>query len=459
MKFVQWRRTAWRRFFAGAAFVAGLSGCAPTEQRAHFAAQKRIWNQQTSSQDHGPTNEPFLDEHVLHRERLIAEVLNRNPSLDSARQAWGEALARYPQVTAFSDPSLAYQTAPGSILSPHGFGQMIQLKQRFEWPGKQALRGAIALAEADAKEADIERVKLHLRTTASLLYDNYFAKGLALQINQAHQKLVTKLRQSAEAQYVAGRADQQDPLSADVELALIEQERVRLSAELQVTAAQLNGLLHRPADAQLPPPPLTLEVATVPERSLQEWRQVAQENRPELHTGSETIRARQNDVKLAKKAYFPDFSVNGTYNSMWPQLEHQLMVGFSLNIPIQLVARRGRQSQANTALARAELELRESQITVDVEVQEAITRFNESVLQVGVYQQKILPSARRQIEAAEAAYTSGRSSFSSIMTAQRRLRTFERAYADALAETWRRRALLARSVGLATINQNNGSLQ
>ena len=33
------------------------------------------------------------------------------------------------------------------------------------------------------------------------------------------------------------------------------------------------------------------------------------------------------------------------------------------------------------------------------------------------------------------------------MIAQRRLRTFEREYAETLADTWRRRASLARAVG------------
>jgi len=229
--------------------------------------------------------------------------------VQSARQAWGEALARYPQVTAFADPTLSYESAPGTIGSEHGYGQVVRLAQRFEWPGKQTLRGAIALAEADGKRADLERVRLHLSTTASILYDDYFAVGRGLEINRENQALVTRLRQSADAQYAAGRGAQQHSLQADVELALLERERLTLVAREQIIGAQINGLLHRSAASKLPAAPTKLDVATVPTGSPDQWRQHAQQHRPELRTIARVVEARRRGVALARRAYYPDFSV------------------------------------------------------------------------------------------------------------------------------------------------------
>jgi outer membrane protein TolC len=270
---------------------------------------------------------------------------------------------------------------------------------------------------------------------------------------------VTRLRQGAEAQYAAGRGGQQDPIQADVELALLERERLTLAAREQIIVAQINGLLHRPAEGRLPAAPATLEPAAAPSRSAEQWQRYAQQHRPELHTAARIVDARASSMALAQRAYYPDFSFGVAYNSMWPQLEHQFMLGFSLNIPIQLGARRGGVNEATAALARAESLQAERRSAVNVEVRQAWVRFDEALAQIAVYRDQILPAARRQIEAAEAGYTSGRNSFSDIMSAQRQLRRFEQAYAEALADTWRRRAALTRAAGTASGQPAEGGVR
>ena len=453
------KRAAWQRRLLVTALLPTLGGCVVGTQQTQHNALTLAWTRGAPTDAPEPAASPFLGADTLSRERLVEQVLLRNPTVETARQAWGEALARYPQVTAFSDPTLTYEAAPGTIGSDHGYGQVVRLSQRLEWPGKQALRGAVALAEAEARSADLEQVRLHLRTTASLLFDDYFAVGRALEINRAHRELVTRLREGAEAQYAAGRGGQQDPIQAEVELALLERERLTLAAREQIIVAQINGLLHRPAEGQLPAAPVTLELAAAPSWSAEKWQRHAQQYRPELRTAARIIDARASGVALAQRAYTPDFSLGAAYNSMWPQLEHQFMMGFSLNIPIQLGARRGGVNEASAALASAESLQAERRSAVDVEVRQALVRFAEALAQVAVYRDQVLPAARRQIEAAEAGYTSGRNSFSDIMSAQRQLRHFEQAYAEALADTWRRRAALTRAAGTALGQPAEGGVQ
>ena len=57
----------------------------------------------------------FDGQAYLYREGLIQAVLSRNPSIESARQAWEAAVYRYPQVIALDDPMMAYAFAPESI--------------------------------------------------------------------------------------------------------------------------------------------------------------------------------------------------------------------------------------------------------------------------------------------------------------------------------------------------------
>ncbi len=447
------RCAGWRRHLLTAALLPSLGGCMAATQVSHHTAMGLAMARGASVEAPDPTEDPFPGVATLERERLIDEVLRRNPGVESARQAWREALARYPQVTAFADPTLSYEAAPGTLASEHGYGQVIRLNQRFEWPGKQALRGAVVLAEAEARGEVLERVRLRLRTTASVLYDDYFVVRRALEINRVHQALVTALRRSAEAQYGAGRGSQQDPIQADVELALLQRERLALVARGQVIVARLNGLLHRPATSPLPAAPPSLDAATMPSLSATQWLQRAHERRPDLRAASRIVDARRSGVTLAEHAYYPDFSIGAAYNSMWPQIEHQFMFRFSLNIPLQLDSRRAGVEQASAALARAQSRHAEREDAVGVEVRKSLVEFEETIAEVAVYRDQILPATRRQVEAAEAGYMSGRNSFSDIMNAQRRLRSFELEYAQALANTWRHRASLSGAVGTARLQQ------
>jgi outer membrane protein TolC len=438
------------------AWLPTLGGCLAASQVARYDALALSVAEGVPVPVADPASDPFTGVEALSREGLIAEVLLRNPTVESARQAWRETLARYPQVTALADPSVTYETAPGTIASEHGYGQVVRLSQRFEWPGKQALRGAIVLAEAEARGADLERARLHLAMTASILFDDHYVVRRALEINREHVSLVTRLQQSAQAQYGAGLGSQQDPLQADVELALVERERLALVARQQVIAAQINGLLHRAPTSALPPAPATLVAATMPVGSASEWAERATLERPEMQATTHRIDAARSGVALAERAYMPDFSVAGTYNSMWPQLEHQFMFGLSLNIPIQIGARVGGVEEASAALARARAVHAGQLDGVRVEVREAWVRLEEAIAQVALYRDRILPASRQQVAAAEAGYQSGRDSFSDIMAAERRLRSFEGEYEEALANTWRGRAVLARATSVAPQPQAGG---
>jgi outer membrane protein TolC len=391
--------------------------------------------------------EALAQPEVLTRGWLIAEVLEKNPTAESARQAWQMALAREPQVTALADPMVTYESAPRTIGSDHGYGQVVRLSQRFEWPGKQALRGTITRASAAALKADLEQVRLDLALTASMLFDSHYVAHRAGEINATHTAIVHRLQQSAEAQYAAGRASQHDPLQAEVELALLERQRLSILARQQVLMAQLNGMLHRQPTAEVPTLPASLSAA--PEQAYgTDWDVRALAERPELVASTHHIEARQNSVSLAQRAYLPDFTLGGTYNSMWPAPEHQFMLGLSANIPIQLGAKRGAVDEANAALARAKADHAQQLIAVRVELREARIHLVEALAQAKLYTDRILPTARRQVAAAEAGYQSGRDSFSDIMVAERQLRTFEQEYEEALANTWSQQALFNRATGL-----------
>lgn len=396
----------------------------------------------------GPSKDaPFAGASVLKRAELVREVLARNPSLEAARQAWQAARARYPQDTALEDPMLSYSVAPLSITGRERFGQVVELSQQLPFPGKRGLRGDVALAEAAAMREDMEELRLRLALMASTLFDDLFIVQRSLAINDEHLQLLEQLKKSAEAQYVAGRASQQDPLQAEVELSDVLRERVMLESERDRLRAELNGLLHRPPLAWLPSPPDRLAVppgAPGPGEALQDE---ALRQRPEL----EGLRARlgggEAAVRLAQREYYPDLQVMSSYNSMWMETPHQFMAGVSINVPLDFGKRKAAVQEAEAKLARLRSEERRLIDDIRVQVEQARTRLVEARRVVELFRERIVPAARDQVAAARAGFESGKNSFQVLIDAERNLRSVELRSQTALVDVQRRQAELDRVIG------------
>ena len=386
----------------------------------------------------------------LDRAALIEAVLARNPDVESARQAWRAALAGVSQATAFEDPMLSYSFAPLSIVDDKGipYGQTVEVGQTFPFFGKRRLAGEVALAEAEAMKGELEQVRLELSVMASNLYDDYYVAARALDINRHHSEILRQVRKSAEAQYVSGRASQQDPLQAEVELETLGIERIAIESMRDTAIAQLNGLLHRPPGAPLPPP---VAVLAVPVPALQadasELETEALAHRPERAAASARIRGGQAAIDLARRESYPDLAVMASYSTMWFEPEHRWMVGLTLNVPLQLGRRRAAVDAAEARTAQARSQDRSLRDRIAVEVATAQLRARESARVVELTEQRLVPAARDQLRAALAGFTAGRNQFTAVIDAEKNQRQVELRLHTARAELWRRLAALDRALG------------
>src|SRR5690606_38917199 len=165
---------------------------------------------------------------------------------------------------------------------------------------------------------------------ASILFDQYYAVARSLELNAQHRALVQDIQRAAEAQYETGRGSQQDPIQAAIELAYVDRQKIALDAKRAVLVAQMKGLMHRPPESPLPPPPAELDLPPLePTNSAQLQRQ-ALAQRPELKARRSELRAREVSRELADRESYPDFGVMASYSSMWEMPEHQWMLGFSV---------------------------------------------------------------------------------------------------------------------------------
>jgi cobalt-zinc-cadmium efflux system outer membrane protein len=430
-----------------------LFGCATTGAESYEAnrahAERAGAPDQQAEQQRQADDDRALSGAVLERGAYVIAVLHRNRSVESARQAWRAAIARVKQSGVFEDPMVTLEVAPLSIGSSTArFGYNAMISQRLPWPGKRALEESAAKAEADAVRNDYDAARRELALSASLLYDQYFVAARSLDINRAHVALMRSMQAAATTQYETGRASAQDPLQAEFELTHMEHDAVVLASQHDVTVAQMNELLHRAPELALPPPPKDLPLPPAPDLAeAQRLENEAIDHRPDIRAAQHHVVAEQARADRAQREYLPDVTVSTSYNSMWDMPEHRWMVGLSFDLPIQTGRRGGAVEEARAMRAQFEADAARMSDMARTQVVVSLKQLEESVHVLHLYEERLLPIARDEVEAARNAFTSSQAPFGAVIDAEKNLRQVELDMQIARAEYNRRRGEFDRALG------------
>lgn len=434
-----------------AAWLLGLfatTACATaTPDRFHSLSED--WRRFEAAASPADGGEPLFESApFLERRELVRLVLERNPTARAARYAWRAALARYPQVTALDDPVLGAGVAPRSIgsNSVHD-APKFDLSQKLPFPGKLRLRGEAALAEAEAASHDYEAVRLRLATMASLLFDDYYLTARSLEINDEHVALLEEFQRIATTRYEAGESSKHDPLQAEVQRTHALHRAVVLETSLRVTTEQLNALLHRPPKAALPPPPRRAIAPSDPPEAAEVLIEQALVDDPALAAAEARVGTEASRVALARREYFPDFTLVGSHNQLWQENDLQTFVGLQLNVPLQLGRRKAAVEEAEARLEVARSQRSAIEDEVGLAVQSGVDRLAEARHVERLYRDRLLPAGRDQLDAARSGFETGRNSFLALIDAERNLLDVELGHEEALANLGRRRAELDRARG------------
>ncbi len=427
-----------------------LIGCAAAARAAYGQTDTGTYR---GPQDKAPRasveDDPIFVGPTLERGAYVRAVLHRNRSIESARQAWRAAIGRMQQTGWLEDPTVTVDVAPLSIPSSSArFGWDAMVSQRLPWPGKLALDEAVAHADADAARSDFEASRRELALTAALLFDQYFVAVRSIEINGHHVELMRSMQAAATSRYEVGRGSAQDPLQAEFELTHMEHDTIILASHRDVTVAQMNELLHRAPEVPFPPPPHEL----IPTPSLDASNEGALETealarRPDILAAREHALAAQARADRAFREYLPDITLSTAFNSMWDTPEHRWTVGLSFNLPVQTGRRGGAVDEAKAMRAQYEADAERMSDAARTGVVVSLKQLEESGHAVHIFAERLLPIARRQVDAARAAFIASQVPFGTLIDAEKNLRGVELDEQTAQADYDRRRAELDRALG------------
>ena len=371
-------------------------------------------------------------------------VLAHNASLEAMRQAVVAAVAQVRPAGSLDDPMLSVSAAPRTFGTTGGPNGDVEVSQSFPWWGTLDARREVARADAEARGEDLDALRLRLAAVARGAFADWVYVHRALKINTTNISVLTELRNVARIRYTSGQAPQEDVLQADVERAMLEQQRLEWTRDLTVAQARMNALLDRAPQSTIPAPGELPATSPLPAEEILAERALAHPQLEELAAEERAAEARQ---RLAQKDRFPKFGVSAGYNNMWADPAMRPMVGLSITVPIDQGKYRADIDAAHAEARRAASTLEDQRASFLADLSADYAAVREAKQSIALYRDQLVPLAESALNVARTEYGSGRGDFLNVLTAEQHRLDTELGLVRMQSEYFRALAELDRASG------------
>jgi outer membrane protein, heavy metal efflux system len=385
---------------------------------------------------------------------LVAEALEQNPEIIAMRRNFDMMRARVPQAKALPEPMLSYGYMGNAVPLPPfdvqkgdpSSGRALGLSQEIPFPGKLATKGKMANVAAEAEWWAYEQTRLNVVAEVKDAYFDLYYIVKASETVTKNKELLEKFAKIAEAGFAVGKGIQQDVLKAQVEVSrLIDQltvlEQRRLTAE-----ARLNSLLFREPETPVGRPE-EIRPRDFP-YGIAELYELALTSYPTLKAQRRRIDREQYGVELAKKDFYPDFSVGLTYFNR-PGMPEMYGVNVGVKIPLYFWQKQRPAAAEATASAAAEKQRLENITTLlFFRIKDRYLAATTAGRLVKLYGTTIIPQSSLALESAIAGYEAGKVDFLTLLDNLVTLRNYELSYYEQLSNVEKAIAALEPLVGV-----------
>jgi cobalt-zinc-cadmium efflux system outer membrane protein len=352
---------------------------------------------------------PVADSARLSLGALYALLERKNPRIEAARASARAAEARVPSARRPPDPELQLGFMNRELpslepMDPLGMTQL-QLMQMLPLGGKLGLAGRVAEAQAGAARERAEDIRWDVRARVAMAFYDLYESDRALAIDSLTLGLVQDIVTTTRAMYAVGDGRQADVLRAQVEVARMTEELVRMQAMRVAMSSRLTGLLDTPTDTALPAPALPRLPGALP--PLDSLQRLAEQRRPMIRAGMEELRATEAATRLARREIWPDLQVGVQYGQRDSEMGTERMGSLMLGATVPIFAR------SRQLRMREEAAAMQAMAAADVAAMRADTRARVAELyadivrarQLGIlYRTTILPQAQAAVTSALASY-------------------------------------------------------
>lgn len=353
---------------------------------------------------------------------ILRIALAHNPDLGEEQARIAAARARTRQAVRLPDPQLKYEQWGVPLGRPWALGEaqmlMIGVSQTFPGVGVFDARGRVAAEDERMAVAQEDSRRRDLRVQVRRAFADYYRANREIALHREHAELTAQLVELARAGYRAGQRTQQDVLRLSLELARFHGDIAHLEQEEQSARALLNALMNRPSDAPLGRP-AELPAIEAPRPVSVEGDVL--ERRAEVAAARAAVSRGEAALDLAhREATWPTFMVGLDYANM-PTMEdpHAYNAMLSMSLPWLNAGRRDAIRAAEETLTAERRAFESVQNAVRYQVRDARAKHEAASATLAIVDVDLLPEARRNLEAAQAAYAAGRGDAMALVDALR----------------------------------------
>lgn len=405
-----------------------LSGCvlAPsgTEQEKDRLASAGRQYERTEPVPELPSQPTWRD--------VLQHAFLANGELEAAYFEWAMAVSRIQQVG-------AYPNSPLSI----GFEYMFSSEQMKSWdrttisvgpdamenlafPTKVMQSAKVALRDAQAAGERFAAAKFSLQRRVLNAWIDYSLEAERIRIQRENTSLLKLLNETAVGRVQAG-GSQQDMLRTDIELRRAENELLTMEAQLPQMRAMLNAMIGRAPDLPLPAPSSLPPLREIPSDDAA-LLAIGVTSNPELTALAVETAGRQDALERARMEYIPDFNPFAAFTGSTEQL-----VGVMISLPTVIPRIQGMIKEARADLRRVQAMTRQTQLDRTAEYVAVLYTLRNAERQAKLFEDSILPSARRVLESARQSYSAGTGLYLDLIESQRTLLEVQLAVVEAKA--------------------------
>lgn len=350
-----------------------------------------------------------------------AWLIAKNPDLRAMQAEAEAAQARIYPAGALPNPMAAIELREidpdRPTLLPSNVGSTTySLKQPIPLWGKRGLAREIAGQQADAVQLERDATALRLLAQAEQAYVRYWHARESVVVVDRLIELLGQVEQVARVRYSLGVAAQQDSIRAQVARTTMQRERIERLAMRRESAAMLNAVLGRPADAPLAEP-AGEPVLGLPAGSLAHAL-AGLENalHPALQARLAMASAADAATQLQRRQRFPDITLGVGVMQRDDRVD-SLEVMLEVEIPLQQRARREREREAVLMGDAARSRVQAMRNDLQGQLGQAWAQSDSAREQRQLIEQTLLPQSQSNFESALASYRVGDVDFGTLLEA------------------------------------------
>ncbi|MHB9071941.1 MAG: TolC family protein [Desulfobaccales bacterium] len=382
---------------------------------------------------------------------LIVEALKANSEIKQMASLAGAAKETIKPAGALEDPTVSFSmlnlpTDTWAMNQDPMTQKMLELSQKFPFPGKRRLRSEVAAEQAKSENLAYRDKVNEVRAKVVMSYWTLALAYASFDIVQKNKQFWEQVVQVAETRYKVGQGMQPDVLQAQVELGNYLDRLFQYRQRQESSQADLNALRSKPPQTPvgrpqaLKPRPFILRLDDL----------IAQaEVRPQLQALKALVAKQEKAVALAKKEYFPDATVTLGYafrETLGPPVNlkqaDMFNGGVMFNIPIwqgSKIKPKIREEQERRTAAKEAVQSTWNQLAAAIK--DRYAKLMRLAQQIALYNQGIIPQAKQAAEASLASYQVGGLGFQQLyqnqinaynadLTLQEYLKDFEENWAE-----------------------------